>query len=316
MTKLKGILLTEGMHGMISQVEGLAKALDIEFIHEKIEINNFWKLIPPRFTPIRKFVFKNRINKDFNIVISCGRKSVIPSIYLKKKYQNQIMNIHIQDPKVSLKNFDLIVAPEHDGLQGKNVLQTKGAIHYLRDDELETNKNYLKSKVKKEKLVTLIVGGPNKYYNYNDKAIDNIFYKIKKNFINRGYQLIFIPSMRTPQYIIDKAKNFYDKNQIIITDIDKKAYLSSLKLADYIVVTCDSTSMISEAAITGKPIYLAQMPATKKNDRFKKFFELFKSINIIKDLENSVEEWDYEKLNETDRISSYIKEKLQNYDFS
>ena len=316
MTKLKGILLTEGMHGMISQVEGLAKALDIEFIHEKIEINNFWKLIPPRFTPIRKFVFKNRINKDFNIVISCGRKSVIPSIYLKKKYQNQIMNIHIQDPKVSLKNFDLIVAPEHDGLQGKNVLQTKGAIHYLRDNELETNKNYLKSKVKKEKLVTLIVGGPNKYYNYNDKAIDKIFYKIKKNFINRGYQLIFIPSMRTPQYIIDKAKNFYDKNQIIITDVDKKAYLSSLKLADYIVVTCDSTSMISEAAITGKPIYLAQMPATKKNDRFKKFFELFKSINIIKDLENSVEEWNYEKLNETDRISSYIKEKLQNYDFS
>ena len=316
MTKLKGILLTEGMHGMISQVEGLAKALDIEFIHEKIEINNFWKLIPPRFTPIRKFVFKNRINKDFNIVISCGRKSVIPSIYLKKKYQNQIMNIHIQDPKVSLKNFDLIVTPEHDGLQGKNVLQTKGAIHYLRDNELEINKNYLKSKVKKEKLVTLIVGGPNKYYNYNNKAIDNIFYKIKKNFINRGYQLIFIPSMRTPQYIIDKAKNFYDKNQIIITDIDKKAYLSSLKLADYIVVTCDSTSMISEAAITGKPIYLAQMPATKKNDRFKKFFELFKSINIIKDLENSVEKWDYEKLNETDRISSYIKEKLQNYDFS
>ena len=316
MTKLKGILLTEGMHGMISQVEGLAKALDIEFIHEKIEINNFWKLIPPRFTPIRKFVFKNRINKDFNIVISCGRKSVIPSIYLKKKYQNKIMNIHIQDPKVSLKNFDLIVAPEHDGLQGKNVLQTKGAIHYLRDNELETNKNYLKSKVKKEKLVTLIVGGPNKYYNYNDKAIDNIFYKIKKNFINRGYQLIFIPSMRTPQYIIDKAKNFYDKNQIIITDVDKKAYLSSLKLADYIVVTCDSTSMISEAAITGKPIYLAQMPAIKKNDRFKKFFELFKSINIIKDLENSVEEWGYEKLNETDRISSYIKEKLQNYDFS
>ena len=44
MTKLKGLLLTEGMHGMISQVEGLAKALDLDFIHEKIELNNFWKL--------------------------------------------------------------------------------------------------------------------------------------------------------------------------------------------------------------------------------------------------------------------------------
>ena len=58
------------------------------------------------------------------------------------------------------------------------------------------------------------------------------------------------------------------------------------------------------------------MQPTKKNYRFSKFFELFKSLNIIKDLENIVDEWSYEKLNETDRISGYIKEKLKNYDFS
>ena len=63
--------------------------------------------------------------KNFNIVISCGRKSVIPSIYLKKKFRNKIMNIHIQDPKVSLSNFDFVVAPEHDGLNGKNVIKLK-----------------------------------------------------------------------------------------------------------------------------------------------------------------------------------------------
>ena len=316
MTKLKGILLTEGMHGMISQVEGLAKALDLEFIHEKIELNKFWKLIPPSLTPIKKFVFENNINKDFNIVISCGRKSVIPSIYLKQKYKNKIMNIHIQDPKVSLNNFDYIVAPEHDQINGKNVLTTKGAIHYLRNDELNENQSYLKPKITKEKVVSLIVGGPNKYYNYNSKELEEIFLKIKENFINKDYQLIFIPSIRTPQEIIDKAKNYFDENQIIITNVDKKAYLSSLKLADHIVVTCDSTSMISEAAITGKPIYVAQMTSIKKNYRFKKFFELFKSLNIIKDLENSTESWNYEKLNETDRVSNYIKEQLTNYDFS
>ena len=316
MTKLKGILLTEGMHGMISQVEGLAKALDLKFIHEKIELSSFWKLIPPSLTPAKNFVFKNNINTDFNIVISCGRKSVIPSIYLKQKYKNKIMNIHIQDPKVALDNFDFIVAPDHDSLEGKNVLKSKGAIHYLRDKELEENKGYLKSRVKKEKLVTLVVGGPNKYYDYNDEFIEEIFLKIKDNFINKDYQLIFIPSMRTPQRVIDKAKNFFDENQIIVTNVDKKAYLSSLKLADHIVVTCDSTSMISEAAITGKPIYVAQMPAIKKNDRFKKFFELFKSLNIIRDLEKSVDMWNYEKLNETEKISIYIKEQLKNYDFS
>ena len=316
MTKLKGILLTEGMHGMISQVEGLAKALDLEFIHEKIELNKFWKLIPPSLTPIKKFVFENNINKDFNIVISCGRKSVIPSIYLKQKYKNKIMNIHIQDPKVSLNNFDYIVAPEHDQINGKNVLTTKGAIHYLRNNELNENQSYLKPKITKEKVVSLIVGGPNKYYDYNSKELEEIFLKIKENFINKDYQLIFIPSMRTPQEIIDMANNYFDENQIIITNVDKKAYLSSLKLADHIVVTCDSTSMISEAAMTGKPIYVAQMTSIKKNYRFKKFFELFKSLNIIKDLENSTETWNYEKLNETDRVSNYIKEQLTNYDFS
>ncbi len=316
MTKLKGILLTEGMHGMISQVEGLAKSLDLDFIHEKIELNNFWEMIPPKITPIQNFVFKNNIQNNFDIVISCGRKSVIPSIYLKQKFKNKIMNIHIQDPKVSLDNFDFIVAPEHDGLKGKNVLTTKGAIHYLRNSELNENENYLKSQINKEKLVTLIVGGPNKYYDYNDKTIDEIFLKIKDNFINKGYQLIFIPSMRTPQNVINKAANYFGQNQIIINNVDKKAYLSSLKLADHIVVTCDSTSMISETAMTGKPIYVAQMPVIKNNKRFRKFFELFKSLNIIKDLENSVEEWNYEKLNETDKISSYIKEQLKNYDFS
>ena len=96
------------------------------------------------------------------------------------------------------------------------------------------------------------------------------FQKLNKNFIVKGYQLIFIPSMRTPQRIINLAKNYFDKNQIIITEVDKKAYLSSLKLCDYIVVTCDSTSMISEAAMTGKPIYVAQM----------------KPVRIIIDLKN------------------------------
>ena len=105
-------------------------------------------------------------------------------------------------------------------------------------------------------------------------------------------------------------------DQIIISDVDKKAYLSSLKLADHIVVTCDSTSMISEAAITGKPIYVADMPAIKSNYRFKKFFELFKSLDIIRNLDSSVESWDYKKLNETDRIAGYIEKRFQNYDFS
>ena len=90
MSKLKGLLLTEGLHGMISQVEGLAKALDLDYFHEKIELNSPWNLVPPSLTPLKKFVFKNEINKDYDVIISCGRKSVVPSIVLKKILQKKL----------------------------------------------------------------------------------------------------------------------------------------------------------------------------------------------------------------------------------
>ena len=90
MSKLKGLLLTEGMHGMISQVEGLAKALDIDYIHQKVELNLFAKLITPKITPVSNLFFKKFIVPEIDLIISCGRKSVIPSLYLKKKFKKKI----------------------------------------------------------------------------------------------------------------------------------------------------------------------------------------------------------------------------------
>ena len=311
MSKLKGLLLTEGMHGMISQVEGLAKALDIEFTHQKVELNSFWKMIPPNLTPISNLVFKKFNTPDFDIIISCGRKSVIPSIYLKKNSNKKIFNIHIQDPKVSLSNFDFIIAPEHDSLNGKNIITSKGAIHYLTSEEIKDNHNYLKEKLKKNKdYLLLVLGGPNKYYDYDDQNLINIFDKIKKILSTYNLQAIVIPSMRTPKRTINLVDQLLGKENLVITNIDKKAYLSGLSLAKYIVVTCDSTSMISEAAITGKPIYIADIPAQKNDERFKMFRELFSKLNITKNLNEKLEIWNYKSLNETTRIAEEIKKQI------
>ena len=106
MSKIKALLLTQGMHGMLSQVEGLAKALNLEFKHQTITLKKFWNLIPPKFTPITENILVEKFSCDAKVIISCGRKSVIPSIALKKKFGKDIFNIHIQDPKVSIDNFD------------------------------------------------------------------------------------------------------------------------------------------------------------------------------------------------------------------
>ena len=311
MNKLKGLLLTEGLHGMISQVEGLAKALDLDYFHEKVELNSPWNLVPPLITPKKKFIFKNQINKEYDVIISCGRKSVIPSIVLKKNSNKKIINIHIQNPKVSLENFDIIVAPDHDNLDGPNVLISKGAIHYLTLDEIEKAKDYLVSKIEKQKeVVTLILGGPTKYYNYDNESMIQIFSKINKQILEKNMQLIIIPSNRTPEKIIQFAKEYFNKNRLIIDNVDKQAYLSSLALAKYIIVTCDSSSMISEAALTGKPVYVAMIPAMRSDKRFQKFRNLLESMNIIRKLEDSLDTWSYEKLDETNRMAKQIKEKL------
>ena len=311
MNKLKGLLLTEGLHGMISQVEGLAKALDLDYFHEKIELNSPWNLVPPSLTPKKKFIFKNQINKDYDVIISCGRKSVIPSIVLKKNSNKKIVNIHIQNPKVSLVNFDIVVAPDHDSIDGPNVLISKGAIHYLTLDEIHKAKDYLISKIENQKdVVTLILGGPTKYYNYDNESMIHIFSKVNKQILEKNMQLIIIPSNRTPEKIIQFAKEYFNKNRLIIDNVDKQAYLSSLALAKYIIVTCDSSSMISEAALTGKPVYVAMIPAIRNDKRFKKFRDLLESMNIIRKLEDDLDTWSYEKLDETNRIAKQIKEKL------
>ena len=311
MNKLKGLLLTEGLHGMISQVEGLAKALDLDYFHEKVELNSPWNLVPPSLTPKKKFIFKNQINKEYDVIISCGRKSVIPSIVLKKNSNKKIVNIHIQNPKVSIQNFDIVVVPDHDSLNGSNVIISKGAIHYLTLDEIDKAKDYLASKIEKQKeVVTLILGGPTKYYNYDNESMIQIFSKINKQIIERSMQLIIIPSNRTPKKIIQFAKEYFNKNRLIVDNVDKQAYLSSLALAKYIIVTCDSSSMISEAALTGKPVYVAMIPAMRNDKRFKKFRDLLESMNIIRKLEDNLDTWSYEKLDETNRIAQQIKEKL------
>ena len=311
MSKLKGLLLTEGMHGMISQVEGLAKALDIDYIHQKVELNKFTKFLPPKITPVSNLFFKNFKIPEFDLIISCGRKSVIPSIYLKKNSKKKIINIHIQDPKVSLKNFDYIIVPEHDGVKGENVITSRGAIHYLTSDEIKKNSNYLTGMLNKEKeYLLLILGGPNKYYDYNEKNLLDIFKKIQKLTFKNDLQAIIIPSLRTPQNIIDLAYKFFGEQNLIIKNVDKKAYLSGLAIAKFIIVTCDSTSMISESALTGEPIYIAEIPSKKDDYRFRQFRDLFKKLNIIKNLDDNLETWKYEILDETSKIAKLLKNKL------
>ena len=93
-------------------------------------------------------------------------------------------------------------------------------------------------------------------------------------------------------------------------NVDKKAYLSALAISEKIIVTCDSSSMISEAALTGKPIFIANILPKKNDFRFQRFRNLFRDLNITRNLGEDVENWTYQSLDETNRVAKIIKEKI------
>ena len=87
MKNINAWLLTEGAHGMVSQVEGLAKALNVNFTHKKVVTNSFWNLVPPSITPTSKntFNFSSIVEdlltkKNPTVLISCGRKRLLSLI--------------------------------------------------------------------------------------------------------------------------------------------------------------------------------------------------------------------------------------------
>ena len=140
-----------------------------------------------------------------------------------------------------------------------------------------------------------------------------IFESIKMHFVAKGYETIIVPSMRTPKIIIELAKKEMSKFGYVVDTIDKQAYLSAYALAEYVVVTCDSISMISEAAASGKPIYVAHMKPKKDIYRFKRFFQLFEDMGIIKNHITSLPDksWTYKKHNEAVKIANQLKSKIK-----
>ena len=92
----------------------------------------------------------------------------------------------------------------------------------------------------------------------------------------------------------------------------KNPYKQSIQESSFFIVTSDSTSMISEAAISGKPIYIYHLPFRRKSRRIYKFSQM-NLINlayhvILKNIQK-MEKWTYNSLNESERIARIIKEK-------
>jgi len=307
-------IVTDGSQGMISQVNGLAQQLSARIFNIKINLIFPWSVLQPGFLPIYRWIFKNKIdikNKP-HIVISCGRRSVYFSLYLKKLFMKKIITIHIQNPKINFNKFDFIISPNHDNIKGDNVIKSIGAIHQFNKRMIESKKNSYPY-ISKNNLISFIIGGNNRHYKFTKESILDLINKIK-NLKKRysKFNFLVISSRRTGLDVISFMKEKLDRIAHIWNGVDENPYIFALNNSKFFIVTSDSTSMISECAFTGKPIFVFHLPFKRFSKRIENFHYEFENLKITKKfLDNVVlNPWQYETLDEAKRISGIIKERI------
>ena len=121
---------------------------------------------------------------------------------------------------------------------------------------------------------------------------------------------MFITSRRTNENFINIIKTRFKGKYYVWDKKSDNPYLYSLKCADYIIITSDSSSMISEASVTGKPIYIFHLPFKRKSIRFENFHNEFMKIGITRPFSDSLDSWSYKALNESKRIAGILSSKI------
>ena len=309
-------ILSDGTIGMEIQSIALAEALDLNY--KKKLIKPYWlNRIFPSLANFRGIPPAAEFGEILslpapNILITCGKRHAGASIALKKRAKNLIYTIHIQDPRISSKYFDLLIIPEHDPSRGSNIITTKGSLNRITPSLLENEARlFVKETQKlKGKKVAVNIGGNTKNHTIDHIMIKKLVISLNRFSIDNNCSLMITSSKRSSKLLEKELCSLTRNPNIIVwTSGEPNPYLGFLGIADSVIVTSDSINMISEACSTGKPVYI--IPFGKDSKRRNKFIQSMETAGIARYFNGKNENWNYEPLNETKRIATMIKNRLK-----
>ena len=245
------------------------------------------------FLRIRYF-FEPRKKIDF--IISCGRISAPFNLVFKKI--NSAKNCHILNPYFKKNEFDQIVIPEHDITKeiDKNVITTFGTLVDLK--RFKKNKKICKPLDTSKKKISFFIGGNGKSSKILPKELEGTI-KIL-NFLSKEYEVIYCFSRRTPINIKNMIKQKASKKNLFFPQKQINPYWFLLNISEYIFVTADSISMLSDSLSSGKKVYI--VPIKKIKTKIKNFTEVILEKKMAKLFNGKLENWKYKKLFETNKV--------------
>ncbi|MDC3204551.1 mitochondrial fission ELM1 family protein [Pelagibacteraceae bacterium] len=310
--------LTDGSAGMISQVRGLAEALNVNYELKVVKLNFPWSKLPVNLLPLSNMMFKNL--SDFNldskapdILISCGKRSIYASLFIKKKSIKRVFSIHIQNPRVNTNNFDIVVAPSHDNVIGHNVITTDLAINHITPKLLDKHAEKMKDTFGsiQKPICTVFIGGKSRNYKFDQSNVIELAKTLDKVMNNNNVQMFIVFSRRTDKFIKDYLKKKYSKQNIVWEGKDNP-YLALMHYSKYLICTSDSVSIISESVSSKKPVFIYKLPSSKRYNRIDSFLSTLVEKNYVKILSDKLEDYSNSYTNETMEVARTINESYNN----
>lgn len=307
--------VTDGRAGIEAQALGLAEAIarrsNARISRKRIGLRTPWSWLPPGFVPAPRQALtlgSDRIGPPWpDIWIGCGRASVPFSLGVKEWSGGATFVIQLQDPRVNPREFDLVVPPSHDELEGPNVVATLGSCHRITPERIAAEAETFPTSFAglAGPRMAVLIGGRSKRQDISARRANTIATDLLALKAETGGSLLVTLSRRTG----DAARGVFAARIAAESGVyhdgdGPNPYFALLAAADVILVTADSVNMAAEAAATGKPVLL--LPVDGDAGKLARFYDDLIERGCARWHVGALERWTYEPLREADRVAQIV----------
>ena len=260
-------IVTDGKAGDENQCVGIAERLKLDFALRRIGRRTLhlaapWGPLDPRDAPGRE---GGALAGDLpEIVIASGRRAVPYLRAVRRASARRCFTVFLKDPRTGTGAADFIWVAEHDDLRGDNVFVTLTAPHKIAPALLAARRENPDPRLAglPSPRVAVLIGGDSKHLRYGPDDMDRLA-RALAHLSDSGCALMVTASRRTPPALRAAVEGLVrEKGGFFWDGSGENPYLALLALADAVVVTSDSTNMAGEAAATGAPLLLFELPNT------------------------------------------------------
>jgi mitochondrial fission protein ELM1 len=307
-------ILHDGHAGNRRQAVALADALGLSWQERVLQSRLLARWLAPR----RLAGAAASFGEDFaaalrdqppSLAIGCGRQAALATRFA---HAAGARTVQILDPRIDPRHWDLVVAPEHDGLVGINVITLAGSLHPVDAAWLQRARDRFPGMgLLPGPRTAVLLGGPTRAVRFDRSAFEVMMTKLEYWLARGGGSLLLCGSRRTPQEVRALARERYgaDPGVVWMDEADgENPYAGVLGWAQRIVVSPDSVNMVSEACATAAPVYVAE--PGRATGRVRRYLDDLLRRGRIRAQAREPEDVAVEPLFETARIAAIVRERL------